>query len=352
MSGPQSIPGLTASIGLTVSLLIAALAFRPPLAQPMLKPFRLEGYAQGTTWHLLYFAKDSLVAQAAIDHALEKVDSELSIYKPYSQISRFNNSTTGLRISPDFQTVVKKSLEVYRESNGIFDITVLPLAEAWGFGAKKPATLPDSASIHALLPYIGSSRIHLNGDSLAKDLPAIRIDVNGIAQGYTVDVLANLLEQKGITRYLVELGGELRLKGPRPDGQPLTVGIEAPPQNAFDPASMQRIVRLDSGALTTSGNYRKFYLSGSRKISHLIDPSTGFPFDNEMISVTVWAPDAITADGYDNVLMGLGLRRSFEFLKMHPEMQAFFIFTTPDGSVRDTATAGFYKFMKPQEKPR
>lgn len=160
-----------------------------------------------------------------------------------------------------------------------------------------------------------------------------------------MDVLANILEQNGITRYLVELGGEIRLKGPRPDGTPLTVGIEAPPQNAFDASSMQRRIQLDSGALTTSGNYRKFYLSGSHKISHLIDPRTGYSFDNDLISVTVWAPDAITADGYDNVLMGMGLKRSFEFLKLHPEMQAFFIFTTPDGSVRDTATAGFQKFI-------
>lgn len=327
-------------------ILIAVLLFTLSGSQPPIRTFRMEGYAQGTTWHILYFAKDSTIRQDEIDRALEKVDSELSIYKPYSQISRFNNTGSGLRISPDFQTVVSKSLEVYKNSNGLFDITVLPLVEAWGFGAKKPSALPDSAAIQALLPLIGSNKIHLTGDSLSKDLPHIRIDVNGIAQGYTVDVLANLLEQKGITRYLVELGGELRLKGPRPDGRPLTVGIEAPPRNVFDAASMQRTIKLDSGALTTSGNYRKFYLNGSRKISHLIDPMTGFPFDNELISVTVWAPDAITADGYDNVLMGMGLKRSFEFLKMHPEMQAFFIFTSPDGSVRDTATAGFQKFMK------
>jgi len=343
----------------TTALLLTLLAFhrspqpkahRSPQVhrspQPQLRPIRIEGYAQGTTYHILYFAKDSTIGQGTIDRTLEKIDTELSIYKPYSHITRFNRSSTGLRIDEDFLTVVKKSLEVYKASNGIFDITVQPLVEAWGFGAKKPSTLPDSTAIRALLPCIGSDKLHLQGDSLSKDDPCVRIDVNGIAQGYTVDVLANLLERNGITRYLVELGGEIRLKGPRPDGQPLTVGIEAPSRNAFDPESIRRTIHLDSGALTTSGNYRKFYQSGSRKISHLIDPRTGYPFDNELISVTVWAPDAITADGYDNVLMGLGLKNSFAFLQTHPEMQAFFIFTTPDGSVRDTATAGFQKFMK------
>jgi thiamine biosynthesis lipoprotein len=170
--------------------------------------------------------------------------------------------------------------------------------------------------------------------------------VNGIAQGYSVDVLAKLLEDKGIKQYLVELGGEIRLRGPRPDGQSLSVGIEAPAQSALDATAIQHILQVNQGAITTSGNYRKFYQSGSRKISHLINPKTGYPFDNELVSVTVWAPDAITADGYDNVLMGMGLKRSFDFLKIHKKLEAYFIFTRPDGSVHDTATAGFYKLMK------
>lgn len=150
--------------------------------QPPIKAFRIEGYAQGTTYHILYFAKDSVVTQGAIDRAFEKVDSELSIYKPYSHISQFNNSTTGTRIDPDFQTVVKKSLEVYKESGGLFDITVQPLVEAWGFSAKKPDAPPDSAKIRALLKFIGSDKIRLQGDSLIKTDPRVRIDVNGIAQ--------------------------------------------------------------------------------------------------------------------------------------------------------------------------
>lgn len=328
-------------------LLLGLLGGRP-LRQSALKAYQLNGYAQGTTYHILYFAQDSTVTQANIDQALDKIDSELSIYKPYSQISQFNRSHSGVQVDSAFRTVVRRSLEVYRESGGLFDITVQPLVEAWGFGVGKVNTLPDSAAVRSLLKCMGSDKIHLEGSMLRKDQPCLRIDVNGIAQGYSVDVLAKLLEDRGIHQYLVELGGEIRLSGPRPDGQSLSVGIEAPSQNALDPSSIKRILQVDRGALTTSGNYRKFYQSGSRKVSHLINPKTGYPFNNELISVTVWAPDAITADGYDNVLMGMGLKRSFDFLKIHKELEAYFIFTRPDGSVRDTATAGFYKLMKHQ----
>ena len=316
------------------------------LKQPALKAWQLHGYAQGTTYHILYFAEDSIIAQSDIDGTLDRIDSEMSMYQPYSQISQFNQSATGLLIDSGFQTVVRKSLEVYRESGGLFDITVQPLVEAWVFGAQKVSELPDSAAIRSILRCVGSDKIHLEGAMLKKEQPCLHIDVNGIAQGYSVDVLASLLERKGIRQYLVELGGELRLRGPRPDGQSLSVGIESPSGNAFDPSSMQQVIHVDQGAITTSGNYRKFYQSGKRKISHLINPKTGFPFDNELISVTVWAPDAITADGYDNVLMGLGLEKSFEFLKTHRQLEAYFIFTRPDGSVHDTASAGFYRFMK------
>lgn len=309
------------------------------------KPFYIKGYAQGTTYQIIYYAKDSLAGKEEVDRLLDKIDSELSVYKSYSLISQFNNSEAGLEVDSNFQVVVNKSLEVFRESGGLFDITVEPLVQAWGFGATKATSLPDAATIRSILKCVGSEKIHLHHRFLKKDQPCVRIDVNGIAQGYSVDMLARLLEQKGITSYLVELGGEIRVHGPKPNGQPFSIGIEKADRNEFDLAAMQRIIHLNHGGLTTSGNYRKFYQSGNRKISHLINPHTGYPFENTLISATVWAADAITADGYDNVLMGLGLEKSFSFLKRHKEMEAYFIFTRPDGSVGDTATKGFYTFM-------
>ncbi|MGZ3840116.1 MAG: FAD:protein FMN transferase [Flavisolibacter sp.] len=345
-SNTKSWLGFPFGLALMVPLLLGLLGLVPFRHPSVLKAWRLEGYAQGTSYHILYFASDSLIGKEVIDQALEKIDSEMSLYRPESQISRFNQSDAGLTIDSAFRVVIRKSLEVYRESKGIFDITVEPLVKAWGFGNGKVDRLPDSATIRQLLGCVGSNMIRLEGERLRKDQACLHIDLNGIAQGYSVDVLAGLLEKKGIRRYLVELGGEIRVRGPRPDGQGITVGIESPSGNAFDPASVRRVLEVNHGALTTSGNYRKYYQQGNRKVSHLINPKTGYSFDNELISVTVWAPDALTADGYDNVLMGLGLEKSFAFLKAHPPLEAYFIFNLPDGSVQDTATAGFYRLIK------
>jgi thiamine biosynthesis lipoprotein len=193
---------------------------------------------------------------------------------------------------------------------------------------------------------VGSDKIHLNNGFLSKDKPCVHLDVNGIAQGYSVDVIADFLNAKGIHNFIVELGGELRVKGHKPTGEQISIGIEGPGNNDFDPLPIQRIVHIGDGALTTSGNYRKYYLSGGRRISHLIDARTGYPIQNELISVTVYAKDGITADGYDNALMGMGLKKAIDFVEHRSDMEAYFIYHKANGAVADTATRGFYKFMR------
>ena len=315
--------------------------------KPDLKAFRITGYAQGTTYQVTYYAADSLICKNQTDSILIKIDSSLSIYKPYSLISRFNDSEKELQIDMHFQTVVKKALQIYRETGGAFDITVKPLVQAWGFGVKPVLTIPDSGTIQALLSCVGSDKIRLKKGLLKKDKPCMQIDVNGIAQGYSVDLLANFLENKGIETYLIELGGEIRVKGRKPQGTYMTIGIESPPEES-DQLPVQKTIQLPEGAVTTSGNYRKYHQSGNKKISHLIDPKTGYPIQNELISVTVLAKDAMTADGYDNALMGMGLNKAMSFIKRHKNIEAHFIYRKENGHVADTASAGFYKFMKEQ----
>jgi FAD:protein FMN transferase len=151
------------------------------------------------------------------------------------------------------------------------------------------------------------------------------------------------MESKGIADYLVELGGEIRIKGRKqPSGEKMTVGIESPGDDSNGSLPVIRTIQLDHGAVTTSGNYRKFYQNGSKKITHLINPKTGYPIENEMISVTVVAEDAITADAYDNALMNMGLKKAMKFVNRQKNLEAYFIYHKPDGSVADTASAGFY----------
>ena len=315
---------------------------------PVPRPFYLSGYAQGTTYHLTYYAKDSLVSQAEIDGLLNQLDSSLSVYKPYSLISRFNLATCKeIKMDRHMKAVIKKAIEIGQESDGMFDITVYPLVKAWGFGNTKVEQLPDAAKIDSLLLGVGADKFFVKKDMLIKRYPGVQIDLDGIAQGYSVDVVADFLERRHIRNYLIEIGGEIRVKGyKQPGNQPFQIGVESPADNSMDDPIMERILSLKSGGLTTSGNYRKYFKKNGRVMSHLIDPKTGYSFQNEMIAVTVLAKDAITADGYDNVFMGMGYKKSLEFLKRKKGLEAYFIYHKDDGTVADTASAGFYKHIE------
>lgn len=312
-----------------------------------LKKFQINGTAQGTTYHITYFAADSLVIKKQIDSILDKIDSSLSLYKRYSLINKFNASKSGLVIDGHFINVVKKALEVYRSTDGLFDITVYPLTDAWGFGPAVKDSLPDSSKVRQLVSCVNSSLIYLHGRKLVKKKPCVQLDVNGIAQGYSVDVIANFFEKKGITRYIVELGGEIRAKGRKPgNNEKMSVGIESP---GDDPgfSLIEKVIWLESGAVTTSGNYRRYRETEGKKITHLLNPRTGYPIRNELISVTVYAKDAITADGYDNALMGMGLTKALAFVEKRKDLAAHFIFQKKDGSIGDTMSNRFRAFLQP-----
>jgi FAD:protein FMN transferase len=325
-------------------LLVTCTAF---LQQPAWRKIQISGKAQGTTYHITWYAKDSTFGQQQIDSILQKIDTSLSIYNPQSLISRFNNGNSGVVMDNHFRTVLNKSLETYRQTNGIFDITVQPLVQAWGFGPKKINAPPDSGAIIALKACVSSSNLYTKGNTLYKKRSCTGIDVNGIAQGYSVDVIAGFLEAHGVRNYLVEVGGEIRVKGHKqPGNEKMKIGIEAPGENDFELSMISKIISVDSGAITTSGSYRKFYESEGKKITHLIDPRTGYPARNELISVTVFAPDAITADAFDNALMVMGLQKALKFTEQRKDISAHFIYRTPNGKIADTASSRFYKLLQ------
>jgi len=313
-----------------------------------IRPYHLSGHAQGTTWHITYYNNDSTILVSQIDSILNKLDSSLSLYKPHSLIDQFNQDKHGVRMDFHLKTVVQTSFDTWRQTDGLFDITVQPLVEAWGFSAHKPDDYPDSARIHNILSCIGSDQLSIKGDSLIKTKPCVRIDLDGIAQGYSVDVLAAFLEQNHIANYMVELGGELRVKGRKqPSGEHMRVGIEAPDENGFGEQVIQRVISFNNGAVTTSGNYRAFHERGGKKFSHTIDPRTGFPSDNELISVTVFARQAITADAYDNVLMLMGLEKAMQFVAGRKDLAAFFIYRNKQGAIVSATSKSFNALLMP-----
>lgn len=306
--------------------------------------YKLEGLAQGTSYHISYYAAGNIISRIEIDSLFTSLDNSLSIYKPNSLINKFNNSDFGIEMDEHLYKVVQLSLKIWKESDGVFDISILPIVEAWGFGVKKHSNQPSDDEITRILLCTGSDKLHIKGRQLIKDTPCLKIDVNGIAQGYSVDVIASYIESKGINNYLIEIGGEIRVKGRKqPGNQIMRIGIEQPAENSNDETVVQEVIEVKGGAITTSGNYRKFVQNGSKKLSHLMNPKTGHPIENEMISVTVRTKNAMSADGYDNVLIGMGLEKAFAFLKKHKGLEAYFIFRKPDGMVADTASVGFFR---------
>ncbi|WP_395807158.1 FAD:protein FMN transferase [Daejeonella sp.] len=308
------------------------------------RAYKIEGFAQGTSYQITYYTESAIISSSSINQLFSELDSSLSIYKPYSLINQFNNSANGLIMDDHLFKVVLRSMKIWKESEGVFDISILPIVEAWGFGAKKHSIEPSNTEIAKALSCSGSDKIRIEGKQLIKTIPCLKIDVNGIAQGYSVDVIAKHLESKGVQNYLIEIGGEIRVKGRKqPGNQLMRIGIEQPAEMRINEPIIQKVIELQGGAITTSGNYRKFIQNGSKKLSHLIDPKTGRPIENKMISVTVKTKDAMSADGYDNVLIGLGIEKSFDFLKKHRGLEAYFIYQDDHGVVRDTASAGFFK---------
>jgi thiamine biosynthesis lipoprotein len=315
--------------------------------QEEFKPYKLTGYAQGTTYAITYYSDGRAVTSLQVDSILKAIDASMSLYQSESLINRFNQSKSGVRVDEHFRNVVAKSLQVYHESRKMFDITVYPLVQAWNFGRVQADSLPGDELIRLLNKHVGSDKLVRSRDSLLKTDPEVKIDLNGIAQGYSVDVLASFLEKCGINNYLVELGGEIRVKGvKKPGNERFTIGIQSPRNDGLDTESMETVLELYEGAVTTSGNYHKYYMNGGKKITHLINPLTGYPFQNEMISATVFARDAMTADAFDNVFMGMGVENSFKFLKSHPEMEIYLIYQRKDGSIADTASTGFMRLFK------
>jgi FAD:protein FMN transferase len=304
-----------------------------------LKYKHLAGYAQGTTFHITYENEIGNDLNAQIDSILKAFDLTFSEYIPNSIISRINNNDSSVEINDMFVTVFNKSVEVYKESDGAFDLTVGPLVDAWGFGPEKKDTI-NRARIDSLMQFVGMNKIRISGKKLIKDSPGIILDMNGIAQGYSVDVVCQYFDSQGIKNYMVEIGGEVRAKGKNDKGKLWRIGVDKPSYNSNPGENLQVVLSLDNKAMTTAGNYRDYFEENGVKYSHIIDPHTGNPIKNRLLSVTIVADDALTADAYDTPCMVLGLEGTRLLLKKHQELDAYLIFNDEQGNYKVEFTKG------------
>lgn len=293
------------------------------------------GETQGTTYHVKYRDERQRSFQKEIDSLLAEIDQSLSIYRPDSEISQFNRSMSCQFRLPHFYAVLKKSAEVFRATKGAFDPTVLPLVEAYGFGPTKKLK-GAFVNVDSLLQYVGFQNVTFDTVSVVKHKANIRLDLNSIAQGYSVDQVAALLEAQDIQHYMVEIGGEVRTKGQKNDGQPWTIGIE----NPLHPVKLQTKMNLTNRAMTTAGNYRNRYEANGHVFSHIINPKTGEMEQSTILSVTVFANDAITADGYDTAFFVMGLDAVKEFLVTRKDIDVYVLYSDNAGHLKTYSTDG------------
>jgi thiamine biosynthesis lipoprotein len=266
--------------------------------------------------------------------------ASLSTYDPTSLISRINQNDTAALIDDFFRTVFNKSVEVNSASDGIFDITVAPLVNLWGFGFTGDRPDFDPKKIDSLLQYVGMGKVRIEGDRVIKDLPGVMLDANAIAKGYSVDVVADFLKAKGCRNYLVDIGGECVAQGVNEAGKVWRIGIEKPTDRAKYGEELQAKVRRKNRAMATSGNYRRFVEIDGVKYAHTIDVKTGYPVRHNLLSATIVADDCITADAWATVCMASGLEKSIQLIKQHPEFEALLIYAAENGDYKVYATDG------------
>ncbi|MCW3090188.1 MAG: FAD:protein transferase [Ferruginibacter sp.] len=288
---------------------------------------KISGAAQGTSYNITYLAGQHSNYREAFDSIFKKIDLSLSTYIPASIISMINKNDTAVAVDEYFSEVFNKSMEVSEKTKGLFDVTVAPIINAYGFGFTKKDKV-NKVLIDSLLKYVGYKKVRLEGRKLLKESPQVMLDFNAIAQGYTVDVLASFLESKGISNYLVEVGGELTAKGKNINDSCWTVGIEQPNEIVMDGVSLKAILTIKDKSLATSGNYKKFYIEGGKKYTHIINPFTGYPAKSNLLSASVIAGNCMTADAYATAFMVMGLENSKQFLSEHTNLhlEVFFIY--------------------------
>ena len=300
----------------------------------------LEGQAQGTTFRIVYDREQDF--SKPIDSLFRVIDYSMSLWDSTSIISRFNKNQSGIKADSHFEIVFQESYKVSEATDGAFDITVGPLVKTWGFSYKKGLPLPTQKQVDSLRKLIGYRKVQLKNGVLVKENPMIEIDFNAIAQGYTVDVMANFLKASGISNYLVEIGGEVRTAGHNEKGQVWQIGIDKPTEKEEENRPLQAVVPLSGKALATSGSYRKFVMREGKKYSHAIDPKTGYPITHNLLSVSVIADNCITADAFATAFLVVGLEKA-KHIAQQQQLEWYGIYTGRDGKLATYNTGGFFE---------
>lgn len=309
--------------------------------------YKLQGFTQGTSYSVIWYdtrgADDREVGNDIYD-LLTAVDSSLSTYNMGSVISLVNRNEEVV-LDTLFLKVFNKSYEIWLLTEGAFDITAAPLINAWGFGPDATKRFNESIK-DRLMELVGMDKIKIVDGMVIKSDPDMCLDVNAIAQGYTVDLIYGYLSARGLESYLVEVGGEVRTRGTKPDGRPWIIGLDKPSDGNISPGLYRQAdIKLVDKALATSGNYRKYYIEDGIKYSHTIDPKTGYPVRHQLLSATIITDDCMTADALATACMVMGLEKAKEFIHKIEGLEAYLVYSGKDGDFNTWFTDGMINYL-------
>lgn len=303
---------------------------------------KFEGFALGTVYSVTVVGESDGTLQAQIDDVFAYADSTMSVFNPNSLLSRINRNETD-SLNSDLVRNIELALEVGQLSGGKYDITIQPLVEAYGFIDERQQPL----AIDSLLEYVGYEKISVSDGRLVKESPEIRLDLNSIAKGYVVDMIAGMLESEGIDNYLVNVGGEIFCRGTNASGDRWRIAIDTPYEGNYLPgASTSTVLSVSGMGVATSGNYRNFRVGADgRKYTHIIDPITGANTESSLLSATVIASDCAQADALATMFMVMGLDGSVALLGQHHDIAALLIYDTADDGMKIFVSPAMKQYM-------
>ena len=329
---------------LLLTLLLASACIRHD------QPTRIQGQAQGTYYNIAYCDSLHRNMQPQIDSLLDNFDSTASLWVENSIIRKANRHEN-TELNAYFTDLLRLSLQMEEYTQGAFNCKIGSLVNLYGFGFKNRNDITDR-QVDSLLLLIHHGECYIDDTHTTPTLflsQGVELDFNAIAQGYAVDLIADMFDRNGIKNYLIDVGGEVTAKGSKPDGSKWTVGIERPSKDKYSSQEIETAITLEDRSVVTSGNYRKYYEQDGIRYSHTIDPSTGRPVSHSLLSVSVVSTDAWYADAMATAFMVMGLEKSLQFIHDHPEnsdIQAVFFIYDDHGTYKTHATPEFQKLIK------
>lgn len=327
-----------------ILFLLATVFILSACENPTSKYMYNKGFAYGTMYNITYQSPEGKDFQEEIT---AKFQDYTMIFSPYEQESTISKVNRDENVKPEAEFIecFKKSMDVSKITNGAFDITAGSLVNAWGFGPDKREKMT-SERIDSLMLITGFDKIKLENNRIQKELPNIKLDMNAISKGFTCDLLANFLIEKGCKNFMVEIGGEVVARGKNARGKTWTIGISKPEEDEFVSTSdLQAKLQLPDLAMATSGNYRNFYVEDGKKYAHTIDPKTGYPVQHSLLSATVLANDCMTADAYATAFMVLGKDLGIEIARQMQEIEIYFIYADEKGNNQVYMSDNFGQYL-------